>query len=92
MSNCQARRQESLDFHFNASLTALNLAKVDAYFSFNYDPDTPFSMATQKMVYFNQHLLEKVFSILDLDLSLIKCNPDFVALRTYGAVAPSGSG
>jgi len=92
LSDCQARRQESLDFHFNASLTALNLAKVDAYFSFDYDPDTPFSMTTQKVVYFNEHLLEKVFSILDLDLSLIKCNPDFVALRTYGAVAPSGSG
>ena len=92
LSNCQARRQESLDFHFNASLTALNLAKVDAYFSFDYDPDTPFSMATQKMVYFNEHLLERVFSILDLDRSLIKCNPEFETLRTYGAIAPSGYG
>lgn len=92
LSDCQARRQESLDFHFNASLTALNLAKVDAYFSFGYDPETPFSMATQKIVYFNAHLLEKVFSILDLDLSLIKCNPDFAALRTYGAIAPAARG
>lgn len=87
LSDCQARRQESLDFHFNASLTALNLAKVDAYFSFGYDHDTPFSVATQKMVYFNEHFLEKVFSILDLDPSLIKCDPDLEALRTYGAIA-----
>ena len=92
LNDCQARRQESLDFHFNAALAALNLAKVDAYLSFNYDLDTPFSMASQKMVYFNEHLLEKVFSILDLDLSLIKCNPDFEALRTYGTIAPSGYG
>ena len=92
LCHCQARSQESLDFHFNASLTALNLAKVDAYLSFDYDADTPFSMVTQKMVYFNEHLLEKVFSILDLDLSLIKCNQDFDALRTYGAIAPSGCG
>ena len=92
LNDCQARCQESLDFHFNASLTALNLAKVDAYFSFDYDPDTPFSIATQKMVYFNEHLLEKVFSILDLDLSLIKCNPEFEALRTYGAIAPAEYG
>jgi hypothetical protein len=92
LSDCQARRQESLDFHFNASLTALNLAKVEAYFSFGYDPDTPFSRATQKIVYFNAQLLEKVFSILDLDLSLLKCNPDFAALRTYGALAPAASG
>jgi len=92
LNDCQARRQDSLNFHFNASLTALNLAKVDAYLSFDYDADTPFSMATQKMVYFNEHLLEKVFSILDFDLSLIKCNPEFEALRTYGAIAPSGCG
>ena len=88
LGHCQARGQDRLDFHFNASLAALNLAKVDAYLSFDYDLATPFSMATQKMVYFNEHLLQKVFSILDLDLSLIKCNPDFVALRTYGAIAP----
>ena len=92
LSDCQARRQESLNFHFNASLTVLNLAKVDAYLSFDYDVDTPFSLATQKMVYFNEHLLTKVFSILDLDLSLINCQPDLDALRTYGAIAPSGIG
>lgn len=92
LCDCQARSQECLDFHFNASLTALNLAKVDAYLSFGYDADTPFSMLTQKMVYFNEHLLEKIFSILDLDLSLIKTNPDFDALRTYGAIAPAGCG
>ena len=90
LNDCQARRQDSLDFHFKASLTALNLAKVDAYFSFGYDLETPFSLATQKMVYFNHHLLEKVFSILDLDLTLIHCDPDLDALRTYGAIAPSG--
>ncbi len=92
LNDCQARRQDSLDFYFNAALTVLNLAKVDAYLSFDYDPDTPFSMATQKMVYFNEHLLTKVFSILDLDLSLINCNPDLDALRTYGAIAPAGIG
>lgn len=92
LNDCQARCQESLDFHFNASLTVLNLAKADAFLSFDYNPDTPFSLATQKMVYFNEHLLQKVFSILDLDLSLIKSNPDFEILRTYGAIAPSGCG
>jgi len=91
LGHCQARGQDRLDFHFNASLAALNLAKVDAYLSFDYDLATPFSMATQKMVYFNEHLLQKVFSILDLDLSLINCHPDFVALRTYGAIASSTS-
>ena len=92
LCDCQARSQQSLDFHFKASLTALNLAKFDAYLSFGYGAETPFSMLTQKMVYFNEHMLQKVFSILDLDPSLIKCNPDFEALRTYGAIAPAGCG
>jgi len=92
LNDCQARCQQSLDFHFNTSFTVLNLAKVDAYLSFDYDAETPFSLATQKLVYFNEHLLQKVFSILDLDLSLIKCNPNLDALRTYGAIAPAGWG
>lgn len=86
LTHSQARNQASLDFHFNASLTALNLAKADAYLSFGYDADTAFSMATQKLVYFNQHFLEKVFASLELDLSLINCQPDLAALRTYGAI------
>jgi hypothetical protein len=86
LTDCQARNQASLDFHFNAALTALNLAKVDAYLSFGYDRDTPFSLATQKMVYFNRHFLEKVFAILALDPSLINCQPALAALRTYGAI------
>jgi hypothetical protein len=86
LTDCQARNQASLDFHFNAALTALNLAKVDAYLSFGYDADTPFSLATQKMVYFNRHFLEKVFAILALDPSLINCQPALAALRTYGAI------
>ena len=92
LNDCQARCKESLDFHFNASLTALNLAKVDAYLSFDYNLDTPFSMITQKMVYFNEHLLQKVFSSLGFDLNLINSNPDFETLRTYGAIAPTGCG
>lgn len=86
LTDCQARQQASLNFHFNAALTALNLAKVDAYLSFGYDRDTPFSLATQKMVYFNQHFLEKVFAILVPDPSLINCQPALAALRTYGAI------
>ena len=88
LCDCQARCQESLDFHFNASLTALNLAKIDAYESFGYNADTPFSMATQKMVYFNEHMMERFGQLLGLDLSFIKRHPGYDRLRTHGAIAP----
>ena len=31
LSDCQSRNSQRLDFHFNASLIALNLAKYEAY-------------------------------------------------------------
>lgn len=88
LCDCQARCKESLDFHFNASLTALNLAKSDAYKSFGYDTNTPFSMATQKTVYFNEHMMDKFGQMLELDLSFIRSHPSYDRLRTHGAIAP----
>ena len=88
LCDCQARCEESLDFHFNASLTVLNLAKIDAYESFGYNAKTPFSMATQKIVYFNEHMMEQFSQMLGLDLSLIKSHAAYDTLRTHGAIAP----
>jgi len=87
LADCQARSKESLHFHFNASLTAVNLAKVDAVDKFAKDASEPFSLATQKIVYFNEHLLTQFISILGLDLTSIKNNPYYEKLRTYGAIA-----
>jgi hypothetical protein len=88
LCDCQARGQESLHFHFNASFTALNLAKVDAQQTFGLEAETPFSMATQKIVYFNQHLLDCFISILALDPTLIKNTSMYQELATYGAISP----
>lgn len=87
LTDCQARGQATLHFHFNASLTALNLAKVDAQQTFGLEADQPFSMATQKMVYFNQHLLDRFISSLELDLTLIKNTPLYHELPFYGAIS-----
>ena len=52
------------------------------------EAETPFSMATQKIVYFNQHLLDCFISILALDPTLIKNTPIYQELATYGAISP----
>ena len=88
LCDCQARCQESLNFHFNASLTALNLAKIDAYQSFGYDADTPFSMGTQKKVYFNEHMMDTFGQLLGFSLSFIRNHPAYDRLKTHGAIAP----
>ena len=90
LSDCQARDFTKLDFHFNASLMALNLAKFDARQShLSTHPDKPFvfSMASYKRLAFNRHLLERFISLLDLDLTPIKSHPNFHKLCNYGSIS-----
>ena len=45
LSNCQGRSKEKLDFHFNAALTSVNLAKISNQ---EENQREPFSMADCK--------------------------------------------
>jgi hypothetical protein len=90
LCDCQSSKESSLDFHFNASLTALNIAKYDQLPTQSEDDAEPlsFSMATYKRLAFNQHLLERFISMLDLDLTLIKVHPNYQSLVQYGSMTP----
>ena len=90
LTDCQARDFTKLDFHFNASLLALNLAKVDAWRvhkSTHSEVPFVFSMASYKRLALNRHLLERFISLLDLEPTLIKSHPNFQKLCTYGLIA-----
>jgi hypothetical protein len=87
LADCQARDLTKLDFHFNASLTALNLAKLDAVRQHNSETDLVFSMASYKRRAFNYHLLERFIDELDLEPTLIKSHPNYSNLYHYGAIA-----
>ena len=88
----QTRDAKRWDFHFNASLTALNLAKyeVQSRHSQSDKPSQPmpFSMSSYKRLAFNDHLLSRFISMLDLNPTLIKSHPNYENLRTYGLIAP----
>ncbi|MBE9048798.1 transposase [Pleurocapsales cyanobacterium LEGE 10410] len=86
LADCQARDLTKLDFHFNSSLTALNLAKWDAVRQHNCDSDFVFSMASYKRLGFNYHLLEQFIDKLDLEPTLIKSHPNYSNLCNYGAI------
>ncbi|UBF29598.1 transposase [Kovacikia minuta CCNUW1] len=92
LCDAQTRQPQTLDFHFNASLTALNLAKYEDQRCATQDnpkqPLPPFSMASYKRVAFNDHLLERFISMLDLNPTLIKSHPNYQNLRSYGIIAP----
>ena len=86
LTDCQARDEQKLDFHFNASLTAINLAKCEQFLQ--RDPEQPFvfSMASYKRRKLNQHLLERFIHKLDLDATLIKAHPNYQSLCDYGSL------
>jgi hypothetical protein len=92
LCDCQSRQQQSLDFHFNASLAALNIAKLEQQKNqSDTDEETmpqSFSMATYKRLALNEHLLERFISMLGLDQTLIKAHPNYDSLLQYGSLAP----
>ena len=53
LSDCQARHLPRLDFHFNASLIALNLAKYEVSSCHSSAKTFVFSMASYKRLEFN---------------------------------------
>ena len=87
LCDSQARDQKRLDFHFNASLTTLNLAKLEHLKAPSDTPPMPFSMASVKAGYFNTFFLQKIFLMLDLDLNLIIKSPLYLKLQDYGKIA-----
>jgi len=88
LEDCQSRSAKKLDFHFNSSLTALNLAKLQAWQQ--RDPNQPFvfSMASIKRRALNEFLLDTFISKLGLSPTLIKSHPNYDALRCYGVITP----
>jgi hypothetical protein len=87
LSDCQARSQAALHFHFNASMTALNLLKLEDRHRTQGTDRSVISIASWKVRKFNEHLLERFSSILGLDFSLIKASAAFETLCNYGAIA-----
>ena len=85
LSDCQARSKAKLDFHFNASLSAVNIAKLEARQQ-RGDSEDPLSMASLKRRAFNQHLLDRMVEHLANGQNLEKSSPDYEALCNYGVI------
>ena len=86
-SDCQARDQAALHFHFNASVTAVNVARLIAQAEQQSAAKFVFSMASLKQRFFNEHLLNLFIDKLALDQSAVKNHPQFEYLKSYAAIA-----
>jgi hypothetical protein len=87
LTDCQSRAAAVLDFHFNAALATLNLARAEELRGSPATPAPVFSMASWKQRHFNERLLEVFSANLALDLTWVKNHPCYEKLRTYGAIA-----
>jgi hypothetical protein len=86
LSACQARSKAKLDFHFNASLSVVTFAKLEARRQ-NGPSDQAFSMASLKRRAFNQHLVDRLCEHLAKGQSLEKSSPAYQTLCNYGIIA-----
>jgi len=86
LTDCQARSPEAIDTHVNASLMALNLAKV-ALQEEKEPAALSFSLASFKRRALNKHLLDLFITQFELEPTLIKSHANYRKLLDYGAIA-----
>jgi len=72
LTHCQARSENKLKFHFNASLTAVNIAKVAHHFDVPKEQRKAFSLADIKTTHFNELMFNFFLSKFDIDPNLEK--------------------
>ncbi len=87
LTDCQARSKNALNFHFNASLTTLNLLKKKDREQAENSNSKVCSIASWKARYFNEHLLDRFISHLDLNPIFIKNTPQYEELINYGVIS-----
>lgn len=87
LEQCQARSKKKLNFHFNASMTSINLAKCILRSKVDKDKSIPLSIGDLKMKFQNRNLLYRIFSIYGIDHELIKMNDDYKNILKYGNIA-----
>lgn len=87
MEECQARSENKINFHVNASLTTVSLAKAGTVITAEEPAKETFSMCDVKVLFFNKMLTEFIFSKLALDLSCKKYRSLFMECLDIGRLA-----
>lgn len=87
LTSCQARDVNKLNFHFNMSLTAVNVAKVVHWFSIPKEERKAFSMADIKTINHNALLLDRFILMFAIKPNILKNNQNVKELLLYGTKA-----
>lgn len=86
LSNCQARSEQRLHFHLNASLTAVNVAKAEHWYSLPKERRGAFSMAKIKTINHNILLFQLFIDVFAISPNRLKNNRNLKELIYYGTL------
>jgi hypothetical protein len=87
LNDSQARSENKLNFHFNAALTAINIAKVEHWLSTPKEVRKPFSMADIKTMNHNRLLLQRFIDVFGVNAYSAKNRNHVNELIYYGTIA-----
>lgn len=87
LTDSQARSENKLNFHFNAALTAINIAKVEHWLSTPKEVRKPFSMADIKTMNHNRLLLQRFIDVFGVHAYAAKNRNHVNELIYYGTIA-----
>ncbi len=87
LNDSQARSQNKLNFHFNAALTAINIAKVEHWLSVPKEVRKSFSMADVKTMNHNRLLLQRFIEVFGVNAYSAKNRKHVNELIYYGTIA-----
>jgi hypothetical protein len=87
LCDAQARSENKLHFHFNAALTAINIAKVNHWLSVPKQEREAFSMADVKTMNHNRLLLQRFIDVFGINAYSAKNQKYVNELIYYGTMA-----
>ena len=87
MNDSQARSENKLHVHFNASLTAINLAKIEYWISTPKVKRTPLSVVNVKALHHNPLLSGRFIDLFAINPNKLKNKKHIRELMLYGKIA-----
>jgi len=86
LNHCQARDLDKLNFHFNASLTTINIVKI-MHINDKNKAGKPFSIADYKLLYHNAFLLNRFIEAFGIKPKALKSHHHVKELLYFGTKA-----
>ncbi len=87
LTHCQARSKEKINFHVNASLTVVSLAKILDQINQEEEKVKPFSLASIKIKAFNQFYLNRIFIEFGISPETHINSHQYHLIQEWGAIA-----